>query len=80
MKISVDISLYPLQESYRASVKKFIDDIKDMPNTTVTVNAMSTTLFGEYQDIMPSLKKAMLSSLQEIPQSIFVIKLSGGCH
>ncbi len=69
-----------MQESYRASVKKFIDDIKDMPNTTVTVNAMSTTLFGEYQDIMPALKKAMLSSLQEIPQSIFVIKLSGGCH
>ena len=80
MKISVDISLYPLQENYRAVVKAFIKDIEDMPNTGVTSNAMSTTLFGDYQDIMPVLKQAMQHALKEVPQSIFVIKLSGGCH
>ncbi|GAB6070669.1 hypothetical protein JCM30760_17660 [Thiomicrorhabdus hydrogeniphila] len=80
MKVSVDISLYPLQENYRDLVKNFINDIENMPNTTVTTNAMSTTLFGNYQDIMPVLKQAMQNALQEIPQSVFIIKLSGGCH
>jgi len=80
MKISVDISLYPLQENYRAVVKAFIKDIEDMPNTIVTSNAMSTTLFGDYQDIMPMLKHTMQNALTEVPQSVFVIKLSGGCH
>ena len=80
MKISVDISLYPLQENYRDLVTNFIKHIENMPNTTVTANAMSTTLFGDYQDIMPVLKQAMQNALKEVPQSVFVIKLSGGCH
>jgi len=80
MKISVDISLYPLQENYRDLITNFVKHIENMPNTTVTANAMSTTLFGDYQDIMPVLKQAMQNALKEVPQSVFVIKLSGGCH
>ncbi|WP_040728098.1 YkoF family thiamine/hydroxymethylpyrimidine-binding protein [Thiomicrorhabdus sp. Kp2] len=80
MKISVDISLYPLQENYREAIKIFIHQIEQMPNVELTANSMSTTLFGDYTDIMPFLKQAMLTTLNEIPESVFVVKLSGGCH
>jgi len=40
---------------------------------------MSKTLIGNYQAIMPVLNQAMESSLKDLPESVFVIKLSSGC-
>lgn len=80
MKVSVDISYYPLKEAYREPIKAFISRLQQHPELEISVNSMSTSLFGDYEVIMSLLNRELYSSLQDIPKSVFVIKLSGGCH
>ncbi|WP_319381331.1 hypothetical protein [Thiomicrorhabdus sp.] len=80
MKISVDISLYPLNESYRQPVLDFIGRLETHPDLLISRNSMSTTIYGDYTLIMPILNTEMHTTLQALPESVFVIKLSGGCH
>ena len=80
MIISVEVSLYPLQKNYRSAVKDFIERIAQNTKLNINYSAMSTTLVGEFQEIMPILNNEIFNTLTDIPESVFVIKLSGGCH
>lgn len=81
MQVSVDISLYPLQRDYREPIMAFIEKLDQYSDEIiVSKNSMSTSLLGDYLTIMPILEKEMLNSLKDIPESVFVIKLSGGCQ
>ena len=77
MKASVDISMYPLQEGYCQPIIDFIDRLETHPEVSVQRNSMSTHIYGEYQDVMATLNEEMLSVLEQIPQTVFVIKLIG---
>jgi len=79
MKVSIEISMYPLKEDYRQPIREFIDTLEKQDTFTTIRNSMSTTLIGNYQAIMPVLNQAMESSLKDLPESVFVIKLSSGC-
>ncbi len=80
MQISVDISLYPLQSQYIPPIKAFIERIENNPDIIVAKNSMSTTLLGDYAVLMPLITAEMQTTLQQVPRSVFVIKLSGGCQ
>ncbi|BCN93781.1 hypothetical protein THMIRHAM_15660 [Thiomicrorhabdus immobilis] len=80
MKISVEISMYPLLEQYRPPIIDFIDRLSQNPGIEIEYGRMSTFIFGEYQQIMPMLQTEIHTTLKEIPESVFIIKLSGGCH
>lgn len=80
MKISVEISMYPLIEQYRPPINAFIERLAHHSELTIEYGRMSTYIFGEYRHIMPLLKTEIETTLEEIPESVFVIKLSGGCH
>ena len=80
MKISVDISLYPLQKAYREPILAFIEQLAHHSCFEIHYNSMSTTVIGEYHQIMPILQQALATTLKATPQSVFIIKLSGGCH
>ncbi len=80
MKVSVDISLYPLKKAYRQPIIEFIDSLVGHAEIELTYNSMSTTLFGEYSVIMPLLETAFASHLENVPESVFILKVSGGCH
>jgi uncharacterized protein YqgV (UPF0045/DUF77 family) len=77
MEISVDISLYPLQEGYEKPILAFIDALEAEKNVHVVRNELSTQIHGDYTTIMRLLEKEILSVFHEIPHSIFVIKLVG---
>ena len=51
MKISAEISLYPLSEQYRDLIYDFIEDLKNSENVEIRVNGMSTQIFGEYDTV-----------------------------
>ncbi len=80
MKISVEISMYPLQEQYRPPIIEFIERLSQNSELEIEYGRMSTFIFGDYQQIMPLLKAEIQTTLKSIPESVFVIKLSGGCH
>ena len=77
MEISVDISLYPLQEGYEKPILAFIAALEKEQGVDVVRNELSTHVHGEYHTIMQLLEKEILSVFDEIPHSVFVIKLVG---
>lgn len=74
MKISVDISYYPLNESYIQPIKSFISDLNKNSNLIVRTNTMSTQVFGEFEEVMSTIKDCMANAF-ELPHSVFVMKV-----
>ena len=74
MKLSAEMSLYPLEENYEKPILQFIDKLKSHPELTVKVNTMSTQVFGEFDTVMDEIKKAMKSSFSEELARILVVK------
>ncbi len=78
MKVSVDVSLYPLYEDYKKEIIAFIESIKENENIHVVVNGMSTQLFGEYDEVMGTLQKQMKLVLSDEVRSVLILKISQG--
>tara|TARA_A100001011_G_scaffold377661_1_gene441602 strand:- start:234 stop:446 length:213 start_codon:yes stop_codon:yes gene_type:complete len=54
--VSIDISLYPLNEKFIPPIDDFISNLKKYDNIGLRTNSMSTQLFGEFDDLMIILK------------------------
>lgn len=78
MKISVEISMYPLDADYNEKVLNFINTLYSFKGVDVESNHMSTLLWGEYDDVMNCLNSSIKGSFEELQSSI-VIKISNGC-
>jgi uncharacterized protein YqgV (UPF0045/DUF77 family) len=77
MKISVDISMYPLQKEFEAPILAFISKLEKESSVELVRNELSTQVHGDYKTIMALLEKEMFSVFTEIPDSIFVLKFVG---
>ena len=79
MKISVEISKYPLTEvDYVAAIKNFIERINQYEGVEVITNVMSTQIFGDYDLVMQILHKELRVSFQQYGTSVFVCKFVPG--
>ncbi len=74
MKISVDISYYPLKEEFKGPIRDFISRLKKHDKIEAFTNGMSTQVFGDYQDVMEALTSEIYHSF-ELPHSVFVLKI-----
>ncbi len=74
MKISVEISYYPLNEQYIAPIKAFIASLNANPRLVVKTNTMATQVFGDFDEVMDTLRESMRKSF-ELPHSVFVMKV-----
>lgn len=77
MKISVEISSYPLADDYIPAIKTFIERVNTIDGLTVVTNTMSTQVFGELELVMNTLKEAMEYSWKTFGKNIFVCKFIG---
>ena len=77
MRISVDISLYPLNENYVEPILTFIAKLETNPNLIVKRNSLSTQVFGEYRDVMDCLDDEIEAVFNALPESVFVLKMVG---
>jgi len=75
MKISIDISYYPLTEEFKQPIKKFIAQLNSYNEIAVKSNGMSTQVFGEYADVMRIITHEIESAM-ELPHSIFILKMA----
>ncbi len=76
MTVSVEISVYPLTENYKPTVKAFIKLLSENQNLKIKVNGISTHIFGELSEVMPSLEKAIQSCFETQKASV-VVKFLG---
>lgn len=77
MEISIEISKYPLRESYLDGVDDFLERLHAHPNIKVQVNPLSTQVFGDSELLFPILQKEIIKSF-ESGQSPFVLKVLKG--
>lgn len=78
MKLSVDISMYPLKDEYIPAIKDFIERLNHHPELQVISNTMSTQVFGDYDLLMDTLKAEMRASYENFGRAIFVCKFIDG--
>ena len=74
MKISIDISYYPLHEEYVIPILDFIARMNLHKGLLVQTNGMSTQVFGDYDDVMNAITVEIKKSF-ELPHSVFVLKI-----
>jgi uncharacterized protein YqgV (UPF0045/DUF77 family) len=74
MKVSVEVSYYPLKVDYIPPIKDFIARLNQHENLKVETNNMSTQVFGEYFGVMEALTREIHKSF-ELPHSVFVMKI-----
>ncbi|WP_105101718.1 hypothetical protein [Microbulbifer pacificus] len=78
MKLSVEISMYPLKDEYIPAIKDFIQRLNTHPQLRVITNTMSTQVFGDYDLLMDMLKTEMRQSWERFGRAIFVCKFIDG--
>ena len=74
MKISVEITLAPLEEKYKDKIKKFILLIRKS-GFKYDENPLSTHIYGEYTSLMYFLTKSIQESFEEIDACIISLKI-----
>ena len=74
MKLSVEISMYPLKDIYIPAIQDFIDRLNSHANLQVLTNTMSTQIFGDYEVVMDFIKQEMGKSYEHFGRAIFVSK------
>ena len=75
MKITIEMSLYPLSENYTEHILKFLKSIKAYEGLTIRTTAMSTYIAGEYKDVMSMLNTELEKFYQIVPDSCTVFKI-----
>jgi hypothetical protein len=77
-RVSVEISLYPLQDDYLGPIRAFIERLNDYPDIQVLTNTMSTQVFGPYARVLGILAIEMARTHEEAPKAPFVLKVLAG--
>ncbi len=77
MQIGVEISLYPLNADYIPPIQDFIDRINATGRLRIVTNAMSTQIFGDYDELMQRLIPELRKTFVANDKAVFVMKVLG---
>jgi len=74
MKISVELTLSPLQDDYEPIIINFIKKLRDS-GLTVMENPLSTQVYGNYDRVMEVLNEEMKEALEALDRGLFYMKI-----
>lgn len=74
MKISVEVSLYPLADGYLDTIKATVERLAQANDVSIKINGMSTQLTGEFEAIMQVMQSEILQTFQTTDKAVFVCK------
>ena len=74
MRITVELSLYPLQDNPIPVIQRFIADLADRDGVEVLPNQMSTQLRGEFAPVMAVVTAAVERSFAAPGHQVLVAK------
>ena len=78
MNVTIEVSMYPLQDGYLDVIQNFIDRVKANEKLEVIVNTLSTQIFGLYDEVMETVQREIKKSYEKESQAIFVMKVLRG--
>ena len=74
MKISVELTLTPLQDDFEPPIIAFIKALRNS-GLRVLENPLSTQVFGDYDQVMEVLGREMKTALQALDKGLLYIKI-----
>ncbi|NER14559.1 hypothetical protein GWK08_13980 [Leptobacterium flavescens] len=74
MKISVELTLTPLQDDFETPIKSFIKQLR-ASGFTVLENPLSTQVFGDYDDLMPFLTREIKTTFANTDHVLLNMKI-----
>lgn len=74
MKISLEISLYPLDDNFLSIIQDVVKRLNADSTVTCITNTMSTQIFGEFDCVMKLLKDTVKYSFETYGKQVFVAK------
>lgn len=78
MKVTLEISMYPLRSDYEEQVLKFIDYLKENTDLQIEVNAMSTQVTGDMELAFKQVQKSIERVYENGVKASFVMKVLHG--
>ena len=75
MKLTAELSLYPLQDDYIPVIDAFIAAANARPGLTVVTNAMSTQVCGACEEVFDLIQAALKESVARYGKQVLVCKL-----
>lgn len=74
MKISVELTLTPLQDNFEAPIINFIKKLR-ASGLTVLENPLSTQVYGDYDKVMQLLTSEVKEAFQNIDNGLLQMKI-----
>ncbi|ALU75840.1 MULTISPECIES: hypothetical protein [Tenacibaculum] len=74
MKISVELTLMPLQNEFEAPIINFIKKLRTS-GLTVLENPLSTQVYGDYDTVMQLLTSEIKDAFELIDSGIILLKI-----
>jgi uncharacterized protein YqgV (UPF0045/DUF77 family) len=74
MRITADISMYPLAEDYKPAIKAFIRNLRDFDGLTLVTNQLSTQINGDFELVTAALNHCMCESMKKQDKVVFVAR------
>ena len=74
MRITVDISMYPLAEDYKPAIKNFVHKLRTFARLQIVTNQLSTQVNGEFTDVNAALTECMRDVMQAPQKVVFVAR------
>ncbi len=78
MKLTAELSLYPLHPEYREVIGEFIAAANEHGGLQIVTNAMSTQICGDYDQVFALIKQELRRSFEQYGQQVLVCKLYPG--
>ncbi len=74
IRITAEISLYPLNENFVADIREFVQLLREQLGIELITNQMSTQLTGEYDAVTGAVQRCMRQSMERHGTMVFVVK------
>jgi uncharacterized protein YqgV (UPF0045/DUF77 family) len=74
MKISIELTLMPLQNDFEEPIINFIKRLR-ASQFTVLENPLSTQIYGDYDELMPYLTEEIKSSFESQENVVLNLKM-----
>ena len=78
MKMTADISMYPLKDDFIPPIDAVIEKLNSFEGVEVKTFATATVLLGDFEAVMDAIKTTLSWSYAEFGTAVFVAKLIPG--
>ncbi len=74
MRITVEISMYPLDADYKPAIRAFVHQLRTCDGIEIITNQMSTQVCGEFDTVMSAVAMCVKQGMADNDKVVFVTK------